>query len=290
MVENMQNFVVVILRTVVLFFLTLFIVRIIGKSSLSKATPFKLISYIVIATIATMLSLGLIPNITFGYISLAVWFLFSIALDYLAMKSKWVHDFINGRETVLIKDGKVMEESLKDVRFTGEELLRELRTKNAFNLADVEFAVMEATGEVNVLLKSDKKPVTPHDLMQKVAPASEPQTLILDGTILDEPLSTIGLNREWLKVQLSTAGVSIDNVFIGQVDSSGDLFIDLFDDSIQVSKPQVKELLYATISKVQADLLQFSLETNNPEAKQMYSENAYKMKKVMDRLEPYLLR
>lgn len=286
----MQNFVVVILRTIVLFFLTLFIVRIIGKSSLSKATPFKFACYIVIAVIAALISLGIIPNIAFGFISLAVWFLFSIALDYLAMKSKWVHDLINGRETVLIKDGKVMEESLKDVRYTGEELLRELRTKNAFSLADVEFAVMEATGEVNVLLKSDKKPVTPHDLKQKVAPNSEPQTVILDGNILDEPLSTIGLNREWLKVQLSNSGVSLDNVFIGQVDSSGDLFIDLFDDSIQVQKPQVKELLYATISKVQADLLGFSLETENPEAKQMYSENANKIKKVMDGLEPYLLR
>jgi len=290
MVENMQNFVVVILRTIVLFFLTLFIVRIIGKSSLSKATPFKFACYIVIAVIAALISLGIIPNITFGFISLAVWFLFSIALDYLAMKSKWVHDLINGIETVLIKDGKVMEESLKNVRYTGEELLRELRTKNAFSLADVEFAVMEATGEVNVLLKSDKKPVTPHDLKQKVAPNSEPQTVILDGNILDEPLSTIGLNREWLKVQLSNSGVSLDNVFIGQVDSSGDLFIDLFDDSIQVQKPQVKELLYATISKAQADLLGFSLETDNLEAKQMYSENANKIKKVMDRLEPYLLR
>lgn len=286
----MQNFVVVLLRSIVLFFLTLFMVRIIGKSSLSKATPFKFISYIVIAVFASLISLGLIPNITFGFIALAVWFLFSIAVDYLAMKSKWVHDLINGKETVLIKDGKVMEESLKDVRYTGEELLRELRTKNAFSLADVEFAVMEATGEINVLLKSDKKPITAHDLNQKVAPASEPQTVILDGTVLDEPLSTIGLNREWLKVQLSNAGVSIDNVFIGQVDSSGDLFIDLFDDSIQVPKPQVKELLYATISKVQADLFSFSLETNNLEAKKMYSDNANKMKKVMDKLEPYLLR
>jgi uncharacterized membrane protein YcaP (DUF421 family) len=286
----MQNFVVVMLRTIVSFFLTLFIVRIIGKSSLSKATPFKFVSYMIIAIIASLISVGLIPNITFGFIALAVWLLFSIALDYLAMKSKWVHDFINGRETVVIKDGKVMEESLKDLRYTGEELLRELRTKNAFSLADVEFAVMEATGEVNVLLKSDKKPITAHDLKQKVALASEPQTVILDGTILDEPLSTIGLNREWLKVQLSNADVSIDNVFIGQVDSSGDLFTDLFDDSIQVPQPQVKELLYATISKVQADLLSFSLETNNPEAKEMYSEDAKKIKKVMDKLEPYLLR
>lgn len=286
----MQNWIVVLLRSIVMFFLTLTIVRIIGKSSLSKATPFKLVNYIVFAIIASLISLGLVPNITFAFVSLGVWLLFSIALDYLSIKSKWVHDFINGRETVLIKDGKIMEENLKEVRYTGEELLRELRSKNAFNMEDVEFAVMEATGEVNVLLKSDKKPITPHDMKIKVAPTSEPQTVILDGTILDEPLSTRGLNRGWLEVQLSNAGVSLDNVFIGQVDSSGDLFIDLFDDSIQVTQPQVKELLYATISKVQADLFGFSLETNDPKIKQMYLDNSNKIKKTMDRLEPYLLR
>lgn len=286
----MQNWIVVLLRTAILFFTTLVLIRIVGKGSLSKTTPFKFVSYIVIAIIASLISLGLIESTTMGIISLATWFLLAIALDYLSIKSKWIHDFINGKETVLIKDGKVMEENLLQVRYTGEELLRELRTRNIFNLADVEFAVMEATGEISTLLKSDKKPITPHDLNRKVAPLSEPQTVILDGNILDESLSNIGLNREWLKVQLSSAGVSIDNVFIGQVDSSGDLFIDLFDDSIQVTQPQVKELLYATISKVQADLLSFSLETDNPKAKEMYSQNSNKVKEMMERLEPYLLR
>jgi uncharacterized membrane protein YcaP (DUF421 family) len=261
-----------------------------GKVNLSKTTPFKFISYIVIAIIASLMSLGLIENIIFGFISLAVWIIFSIGLDYLSIKSNWVHDFVNGRETILIKDNKIMEENLQKVRYTGEELLRDLRSKNAFNMADVEFAVMESTGELNILLKSDKKPVTAHDLKTKVATLSEPETVILDGTILDEHLANRGLNREWLNSQLSNYGVSIDNVFIGQVDSSGDLFIDLFDDMIQVQQPQVKELLYATISQVQADLLTFSLETNDQKAQKMYSENANKIKAVMEKLEPYLLR
>lgn len=286
----MDNWVMVLLRTVILFILTLLVIRIIGKGSLSKATPFKFVSYIVIAIIASLISLGLIENFAFGFISLAVWVLFSLALDYLSLKSKWFHNFVNGRETILIKDGKVMEENLMDVRFTGEELLRDLRSKNIFNLTDVEFAVMESTGEINVLLKSDKKPITAHDLQRKVAPISESQTVILDGNILDEPLSNKGLTREWLKVQLSNSGVSLDNVFIGQVDSSGDLFIDLFDDSIEIPQPKVKEMLYASISKVQADCLSFLLDTEDLEAKEMYSKNAEKLKEMMDKLEPYLLR
>jgi len=84
--------------------------------------------------------------------------------------------------------------------------------------------------------------------------------------------------------------VSLDNVFIGQVDSSGDLFIDLFDDSIEVAQPKVKEMLYASMSKVQADLLCFSLETEDMKTRRMYLNNANKLKKIMDKLEPYLLR
>ncbi|MDF2883238.1 MAG: putative rane protein [Clostridiaceae bacterium] len=286
----MQNWIIVLLRTIILFFVALAIVRLIGKGSISRATPFKFVSYIVISIIISLVLLGLTTNIVFCSIALVAWIILTFILDYLSLKSKWFHDFINGKETVLIKDGKVMEEHLKEVRFTGEELLRELRSRNAFNLADVEFAVMETTGEINVLLKSDKKPITPHDLQRKVAPLSEPQTIILDGNILDEPLSTRGLNREWLNAELSKVGISGDNVFIGQVDSSGDLFIDLFDDAIQVNKPQVKELLYASISKCQADLLAFSLESDDPKVKNMYSVNARKLKKIMDKLEAYLLR
>lgn len=286
----MDIWLLVLLRTIIMFFITLAVVRSIGKSSLSKTTPFKFVSYIVIAIITSLMAIGVITSVAFGFVSLVTWVLLAIALDYLSIKSKWIHDFINGRETVLIKDGKVMEDNLMDVKYTAEELLRELRTKNAFNLADVEFAVMEATGEVNVLLKSDKQPITPHDLERKTKPSSEPQTVILDGNIIDESLSNRGLNRGWLEVQLSNLGVSLDNVFIAQVDSSGDLFVDLFDDSIEVAASQVKEMLYASIYKVHADLLSFALETDNLEAKKMYSENTDKIKKSMDRLEPYLLR
>jgi len=206
------------------------------------------------------------------------------------MKSKWFHDLIHGKETVLIKHGKIMEENLQKERLTGEELLRELRYKDAFNLADVEFAVLENTGDINVFLKSDKKPVTPHDLSIKVAPQAEPQTVILDGNILNEPLASLGLNREWLCIQLENMGVSLDNVFLGQVDSSGDLYLDLFDDAIELPQPKVKEMVYANIEKSQANLMTFALETEDKEAKAMYTKNAEKLKELMEKLEPYLLR
>lgn len=286
----MNLWIVILLRSIALFFLALIAIRIMGKRQPARMNPFNFINYLVIAVITALISLNVIKNLVFGLIALGVWVVLPVAVDYLAIKSKWVHEWVNGKSTILIKDGKVMEENLIQVRYTGEELLRELRSKNAFNLADVEFAVMETTGDINVLLKSDKKPVTPYDLGRKVAPQPEPQTVILDGNILNEPLSNLGLNHEWLNDQLERIGISPANVFIGQADGSGELYVDLFDDALQVPKPKVKELLYANLEKARADLMSFALETNDIQAKHMYSIDAERLKQVIDKLEPYLLR
>lgn len=284
----MKPWIIVALRTILLFFLSLVIVRIMGSNNISKSSPFKFINYVVISILITIVSLGIIPNNAF--IVLGIWVLFSLVIDYLSLKVKWIHDLVKGTEIVLIKDGKILEDNVKKVRYTAGDLIMELRGKGAFNLSDVQFAVMESNGEVNVLLKSDKKPLTSHDLQRKVAPLSEPETVIMDGKIVDGALSNRGLNREWLRVQLDNMGVLLNNVFVGQVDSSGDLFIDIYDDSKEIIQPKVKELLYANISKVQADLLAFSLQTENSQMKKMYSNNANTVKRMMDKLEPYLLR
>lgn len=286
----MQAWIQILFSSVSLFFVLLVLIRLMGKRNISRMTPFRFVSYIIVAVIAALMSLNLIANLVFGFIALGVWVLFPIALDYLSLKSKWMHELINGKETVLIKHGKIMEENLLQTRLTGEELLRELRSKNAFNLADVEFAVMEDTGDINVFLKSDKEPVSPHALGIKVAPLAEPQTVILDGNILNEPLSSLGFNTEWIGIQLETLGVSLDNVFIGQVDSSGDLYLDLFDDTVQLPQPKVKEMVYANFEKVHADFMTFTLETKNAEAKQMYAQHAKKLEQLIKRLKPYLLR
>lgn len=149
---------------------------------------------------------------------------------------------------------------------------------------------METNGDINVNLKADKKPVTSYDLGKKVAPKTEPQTVILDGNILNEGLTNAGLNHGWLTTQLEIKGVSLENVFLGQVDSSGDLYIDLFDDMIQVPKNEIKEMLYASLQKSQSDLMSFSLDTDNKDAKNTYLKNSKKLEQILAKLEPYLLR
>lgn len=285
----MEQWIVVFLQSIGIFLLVFLFVKLMGKRQPARMIPFMFVTYVVIGMLAALISIGFVP-LTFGIIAIAVWALLPILVSYVALRSKFVHDFLFGKETVVIKHGKIMEENLEKVKYSPEELLQHLRTKNIFNTADVEFAVLEPTGEINAMLKADKTPLTPHHLGIKVAPQVEPQTVILDGSIMDEPLQTAGLNRRWLKEQLDKMGISPENVFIGQVDATGELIVDLFDDAIQIPKPQVKEMLYASLEQAQANLYSFSLDTEDEQAKKTYQEDAAKLEEVIEKLKPYLLR
>lgn len=286
----MEMWIQLAIRSVLLFFVLFLLIRLMGKKSIFRVTPFHFVSYIVIAVLTALLSVNIITNVSLGVITLGVWIILPIVLDYLSLKSKWIHDVVNGKPLVLIKHGKIMEDNLLDARLTAEELLREIRSKKVFNLADVEFAVMEDIGDVNVFTKAHKNPVSSYDLGIKVAPVAEPQTVVLDGNVLNESLASLGLTKEWLGSQLVAIGVSIDNVFLGQVDSSGELYLDLFDDAIQIPQPKVKEMLYANFEKLQADLMGFALETEDETAKKMYEANGEQLTQLMEKIKPYLLR
>ena len=286
----MRPWIVILIKSTVLFFISLAFIRIMGKKHSSRINAFNFINYSVIAILAALISVNVINNWVFGILALMVWFLLPIVLDYLCMKSKLIYNLINGRELVVIKEGKVMEENLGKIRYSAEDLLRELRYKNIFNLADVEFAVMESTGDMNVVLKSDKKPVTAKDLGIQTSPEGAPQTVILDGNVINESLSNLGLNQRWLNTQLELLGIYLDNVFIGQVNSKGELYVDLFDDIIEVPKCNVREILYANLEKVQSDLMSFALETEDEKLKSSYEKDSVILKKVIEELKPYLLR
>lgn len=286
----MDTWLIVLFKSIILFFIAIIITRYMKRKTLARATPFDFISYSVVAVLIPLISLGIISNFYFGIITLLIWAIMPLVLDFASMKSKTIYNLLHGKERVLIKNGKIMEDNLSKERITGQEFLQIMRSKNAFNLADVEFSLLETNGDINVSLKADKKPVTSYDLGKKVPQKSEPQAVILDGNILNEGLTNAGLNIGWLNTQLEAQGVPLESVFLGQVDSSGDLYLDLFDDMIQVPKAQVKDILYASLLKCQSDLMSYSLDTDNEEAKNMYSKNAKKLEELINKLEPYLLR
>lgn len=286
----MSEWLSIMLRSAGLFAITLLLVRLIGKRLTSRLTFFNLITGIAIGVIVAAISLNLVQNFVNGLVALAVWTLFPALIYVLSIKYKAVRDIVQGKETVLINHGKVLEDKLLEARLTPEDLLGQLRKKNVFNFADVEFAVLEPDGELSAFLKKEKQPATPKTLGIDVGRESVPQTVMLDGVVMDEPLAAMGLNRRWLRTELEKAGVAPENVFLAQVDSLGQLYLDLFDDAIQVPRPRAKELVHATLKKCQADCELYALGTKNQEAEKMYEKSSRILAEALQELEPLLIR
>lgn len=284
----MQNWLEVVLRTLVSVAVLFVLTRLLGKRQVSQLSFFEYITGITIGSLAAYISLDLDSYWYLGLVSLVVWSLASLGIEFLQMKSKKARDLIDSTGRILIKDGKVLDDNLKKERLTNEDLLEQLRKRSAFKVSEVEFAIMEPNGEVNVLLKKEFQPITPSHLGIKVAPETEPQVTILDGKIMDEGLASAGYNRKWLNTELEKIGVSVDNVFLGQVDTYGELYVDLYDDKIIVPEPQQRAVLMADLKKCQADLELFSLSVDNTEVKQMYGLCSEQLEQVIANVKPLL--
>lgn len=269
-----------------LFLLT----KIIGKRQIKQLTYIEYIVGISIGSIAAFMATEMDGPIYHSLIAMGVFALFPVLMEWLSLKSKFLRDFFESKSTVLIKEGKILEDNLKKERLTAEDLMEQLRVKNVFRVADVEFALMETSGEISVLLKSESQPVTPKHLELTVAPSEENQVVIMDGVIMDEPLATAGLNRRWVRTELQKAGVALENVFLGQVDKGGELYLDLYDDKLMVSGAQAMKLAFATLKKCQADLELYALSTKNEQMKRTYQTDSEQLQQIIDQVKPFMIR
>ncbi|WIY61029.1 DUF421 domain-containing protein [Bacillus arachidis] len=287
--SHLPEWTLVILRSIFILIMLFAITKWLGKRQISQLSFFEYIAGMTIGDIAAQVSTGLDQKFFHGVFAILIFAAVPFFTGILSLKNKAARDFFEGKSTVLVKDGKILEDNLKKEKYTSDELLELLRGKDAFNIADVEFAVLEPSGELNVLLKKDRQPLTAKDIGLKVPNEKEAQTVIMDGNVLDEPLSASGHNRAWLHAELEKIGVVIENVFLGQVDSYGQLTIDIYNDKIQMPSPQNKPLLLASLKKCHADLELFSLETKSKAASQMYSKNAKQIENILNKV-TYLLK
>ncbi|KAA9006605.1 DUF421 domain-containing protein [Paenibacillus spiritus] len=284
MMESLEVIVRTLFAIVVLFLLT----KLLGKRQVSQLSFFEYITGITIGDLAATISLDTDKTWHLGLIALLVWVAVSYLIEFIQLKSKKARDFIDFRSTVLIRNGKILEENLKKERISSDELLEELRKKDVFKVADVEFAILESDGAINVLLTRENQPLTAKHLGIKVAPERETQAVIMDGQMLSQPLDAVGLTPKGLNDKLEKLGVRMEEVYLGQIDSYGELTVDLYADGVQTPKAQDKPQLYALLKKCEADLELFSLSTKDTAAKQLYGGCSEQLQRLLADLKPYI--
>ena len=219
---------VVVIRSFISFFVLLVLIRLMGKQQVSQLTFFDYVVGITIGSIASTLSVQLNQNTTATLAGLLVWTALPIMLAFLSLKNVWIRKVVEGEATVVVENGKILERNLAKLRLSTDDLIAQLRTKNVFNLADVEFALLENNGKLSVELKSQKQPLTPGDLQIPTRYAGLPTTLIADGKLLKDALKSLNLSQAWLQHQLEKQQIKdITQVSLAQLDTTGNLYVDL---------------------------------------------------------------
>ncbi|WHH59469.1 DUF421 domain-containing protein [Petroclostridium sp. X23] len=199
-----------------------------GKQQVSELTFFDYIVGITIGSIASTLSVQLNQNTTATLVGMGIWVVLPILLGYLCMHSVWVRKLVEGEATVVVENGKILENNLGRTRITIDDLVAQLRTQGVFNISDVEFALFESNGKISIQKKSQKQPLTPGDIRLSTQYDGLPTNLIDDGIILIDALRSLNLTKAWLQHQLSKKNINdMSQVSLAQLDTKGNLYVDL---------------------------------------------------------------
>lgn len=216
----------IFLRALILYALIILTMRFMGKRQIGQLQPFELVISILIAEVAAtpMANMG-IP-LVYGVISIIALFAAHNILAFGAFKSQKLRGVISGKPTIIIDNGRILQEELAKLNFNLDELLEHLRVKNAPAISKIQYAILETNGQLSVILKSESRPLTPQDVALPSQPGLLPIALVIDGKVDEENLKAIARDCAWLQKHLRLAGFPrTEKIFVAAMDESGQLFI-----------------------------------------------------------------
>lgn len=193
---------IVFVRTLILYVVIVIVLRLLGKRQIGQLQPSELVVALVIADLAAvpMGNVG-IPLVN-GIVPIITLFIMEELLSLISLKSERARGIICGKPSILIERGVVMEQELRRIRYNLNDLLEQLRLKNFSNLEDIDYAILETSGQLSVIPKAENKPVTLKDMKIKPPAQNLPVTLIIDGRTISDNLHKSGLSNNWLVNEL----------------------------------------------------------------------------------------
>lgn len=216
---------ITMIRSVIIYIFVVMAVRIMGKRQIGELNPHELVITILISAIATVplednampLSNSLIPILIF--ISL------EIIESVLCMKSIKFRNIIQGKPMYIIKDARLKQDVLKKIRFTMDDLIDALRQQGVFDISEVENAIVETNGKMSVQTKAEVSPITPKEMGINVSKAEVPNTVVLDGKIIDEYFGECKTSESEIKLIVASTKYNINDIMMLSVTESGNIYV-----------------------------------------------------------------
>ena len=211
-------------RTIIIYILVLFVMRFMGKREIGQMQPFEFVIAIMIADLAAtpMGEIG-IP-ILYGIIPILSLLMMHVIISVINLKSIKLRGILCGKPTILIYRGKIDEMAMVKENFTINELQERLRVNNVTNLGDVEFAILETSGQISVVLKPEKRALKPEDFNINAKYEGISYDLVVDGKIMKENLKKLDKDYNWLVKQVEPYEILPEQALVVTIDGKGNFF------------------------------------------------------------------
>lgn len=236
--EQYKDMFTLFVRAVLVYTIVLIVFRLMGKRQLGQMQPFELVLTLIIADLATIPMAESSVPILHGVIPLLTLVTVHYFLTIITKKSDVLNRFISGKPIIVINPKGVDYNAIKSLNISVDDLFEAIRGNGFFALDEIQYAIVETNGTINVLSKNDFSPVTLGNLKEisngnsfKLKNISEidaptiPITLIAEGKINKNNLKAASLEETDIKKILEkTKTKNIKNVLILTIDGNGKVY------------------------------------------------------------------
>ena len=211
-------------RTVVLYLVLIFAVRLMGKRQIGELEPAEFVVTMLVANLAAIpMQDGAIPLYS-GLVPILTVLAMELVLSGLTLRSVRLRRLLCGKPVILIDNGKLIQQNLRRTRVTLDELAGHLREKDVLDIRAVQYAILETDGKLSVFPFPKERPASAKDAGITVSQRAMPVTVIADGWLSREDLTRIGKDENWLNGVLAQHAAQISTTMLLTVDEKERVF------------------------------------------------------------------
>ena len=206
------------IRALLLYIIIIFAVRMMGKRQISEMQTSELVITLLMSNIASIPMQDTEQSMLSGIVPIMVLLVCEITISYLMLKKSGIRRLICGKPVIVINDGTIDQQAMKELRISTEDLYEQLRQKDVFDISQVAYAILETNGKMSVFKKSLYESVTAKDIDIEKEESILQVAVISDGEIAKSSLKICGLGTNWLDETLKNENISLKDVFLMTAD------------------------------------------------------------------------
>jgi len=234
LVKNYNMTFTLICRSLILYILILFLVRLMGKRQLGEMQPFELVITLIIADLATIPMAETALPLIQGIIPLLILVCIHFFIGFLSRKSLFLRKLFNGKPVILLDPDGINIENMKKANLNFNDLLEGLHSAGYFNLEELLYVILQTNGTMTVVNRAPYAPLTANDLDIKKDNASLPMIIVSKGKIIKENLKIARIDENFINQNINKAGIkSLKDVLILTLSNDGKIYIQPFKGKFQ---------------------------------------------------------